>query len=123
MFWLAINSWSGGQFVQLMIISIWPSYQRLPNAVPASQGATTADFLSFFIFWILQLPFIFIHPSKLKLVFNIKAAIVPVVAIGTLIWVSFFISDVGSPGTSEHGCGGNPIHNAISCCCYLWYRR
>lgn len=88
MFWLAINSWSGGQFVQLMIISIWPSYQRLPNAVPASQGATTSDFLSFFIFWLLQLPFIFIHPSKLKLVFNIKAAVVPVVAIGTLIWVS-----------------------------------
>ncbi|EKC97567.1 hypothetical protein A1Q2_08105 [Trichosporon asahii var. asahii CBS 8904] len=86
MFWLAINSWSGGQFVQLMIIAIWPSYARLPNAVPASQGATTSDFLSFFIFWVIQLPFIFIHPSKLKLVFNIKAAVVPVVAIGTLIW-------------------------------------
>jgi NCS1 family nucleobase:cation symporter-1 len=85
-FWLSINSWSGGQFVTLMIGAIWPSYLRLKNQVPESQGATTSDFLSFFIFWIIQLPFIFIHPSKLKLVFNIKAAVVPVVAIGTLIW-------------------------------------
>lgn len=103
MFWLAINSWSGGQFVQLMIIAIWPSYARLPNAVPASQGATTSDFLSFFIFWVIQLPFIFIHPSKLKLVFNIKAAVVPVVAIGTLIWVSTRYQFPRSPGTSDRG--------------------
>lgn len=77
---------SGGQFVTLMIQAIWPQYERLPNQIPASQGATTADFLSFFIFWLFQLPFVFIHPSKLKWVFNIKAAIVPIVAIGTMIW-------------------------------------
>lgn len=71
-----------------MITAIWPSYARLKNQVPLSQGATTQDFLSFFIYWIIQLPFIFIHPSKLKPIFNIKAIIVPIVAIGTLIWVS-----------------------------------
>lgn len=42
--------------------------------------------LSFFIFWVIQFPLIFIHPSKLKWVFNIKAVIVPIVALGTMIW-------------------------------------
>lgn len=71
-----------------MIAAIWPQYKKFPNKVPVAQGATSSDFLSFFLFWLLQLPFIFIHPSKLKWVFNIKAMIVPIVAIGTLIWVS-----------------------------------
>ena len=35
---------------------------------------------------LLQLPFVFIHPSKLQWVFNIKAILVPLVAIGTLAW-------------------------------------
>jgi hypothetical protein len=36
----------------------------------------------------MQLPFVFIHPSKLGWLFNTKAIIVPIVAFGTLIWVS-----------------------------------
>ena len=36
---------------------------------------------------LLQLPFVFIHPSKLKWMFNIKAIVVPIVAVGMLIWV------------------------------------
>ncbi|OCF45315.1 uracil transporter FurD [Kwoniella heveanensis CBS 569] len=87
-FWLSINSWSGGIFVSLMIEAIWPQYARLHNSIPAGQGATSQDFLSFFLFWLLQAPFAFIHPSKLKWVFNIKAILVPVVAVGTLIYVS-----------------------------------
>ncbi|WWC66119.1 uncharacterized protein I206_100019 [Kwoniella pini CBS 10737] len=85
-FWLSINSWSGGVFISLMIEAIWPQYAHLKNTIPASQGATSRDFLSFFLFWLLQLPFVFIHPSKLKWVFNIKAILVPVVAVGTLIY-------------------------------------
>lgn len=43
---------------------------------------------------LLQLPFVFIHPSKLKWVFNTKAVAVPIVACGTLIWVSRFRHDM-----------------------------
>ncbi len=93
-----------------MITAIWPQYANLPNGIPASQGTESASFLSFFLFWyvgkqrymadadplirLLQLPFVFIHPSKLKWMFNIKAVVVPICALGTLIWVSsnFFLS-------------------------------
>ncbi|ORY20788.1 permease for cytosine/purines, uracil, thiamine, allantoin-domain-containing protein [Naematelia encephala] len=85
-FWLSINSWSGGVFVGLMIQAIWPQYANLKNSVPASVGATSQDFLSFFLFWLMQIPFILIHPSKMAWVFNVKAVAVPFTALGTLIW-------------------------------------
>ena len=69
-----------------MIRAIWPQYAHLNNSIPASEGATSAQMLGFFLFWLLQFPFVFIHPSKLQWVFNIKAVLVPVVALGTLIW-------------------------------------
>ncbi|ODN78059.1 hypothetical protein L202_05139 [Cryptococcus amylolentus CBS 6039] len=107
-FWLSINSWSGGVFISLMIEAIWPSYANLKNSIPASQGATSKDFLSFFLFWLLQFPFIFIHPSKLKWVFNVKAALVPIVACGTLIWACIIASPntgkaLGSPANRAEG--------------------
>ena len=89
-----------------MIEAIWPQYARLHNSVPASQGATTRDFVSFLLFWILQFPFIFIHPSKLKWVFNVKAIVVPIVAVGTLIWVSAGRSANKKKPPLTHGPGG-----------------
>ncbi|KGB79113.1 uracil transporter FurD [Cryptococcus deuterogattii 99/473] len=115
-FWLSINSWSGGVFISLMIKAIWPQYANLKNTIPASQGATSADFLSFFLFWLLQFPFIFIHPSKLKWVFNAKAFLVVIVAVGTMIWAlvkagSHAGEALGSP--ANRAAGGIPRFKAF----------
>ena len=40
-----------------MIEAIWPQYAHLKNSLSASEGATSADFLSFFLFW-------FVLPSR-----------------------------------------------------------
>lgn len=85
-FWLSINTFAAGQYVSYAIEAIWPSYARLPNQIPASQGASTKDFLSFFLIWVIQFPFLLVHPSRLQPVFYTKAALVPVVALGTMIW-------------------------------------
>lgn len=105
-FWLSINSWSGGIFVSLMIEAIWPQYAHLKNSLSASEGATSADFLSFFLFWLMQLPFVFIHPSKLAWLFNVKAIIVPICAIGTLIWA------VRKAGSGASAALSNPVGRA-----------
>lgn len=41
---------------------------------------------SFVIYWIIQFPFVFIHPSKLKILLIAKAIAIPIVAVATLIW-------------------------------------
>lgn len=37
--------------MSLMIEAIWPQYANLKNSIPLSQGASSKDFLSFFLFW------------------------------------------------------------------------
>lgn len=49
MFWFAIQTVNGGDVVQVMITAIWPSFGRLPNHIPANQGITTAQMVSFFL--------------------------------------------------------------------------
>ena len=49
MFWFAIQTVNGGDVVQVMITAIWPSFGRLHNSIPASQGITTAQMVSFFL--------------------------------------------------------------------------
>ena len=49
LFWFAIQTANGGQFVQVMISAIWPSFGRLHNSIPADQDITTAQMVSFFL--------------------------------------------------------------------------
>lgn len=49
MFWFAIQTVNGGDVVQVMITAIWPSFARVHNSIPLSQGITTAQMVSFFI--------------------------------------------------------------------------
>lgn len=49
MFWFAIQTVNGGDVVQVMITAIWPSFARVQNTIPASEGITTAQMVSFFI--------------------------------------------------------------------------
>jgi NCS1 family nucleobase:cation symporter-1 len=89
-----------------VIQSIWPQFANLNNSLPVSQGATSSEFLTFFLFWLLQAPFIFIHPSKLGWLFNIKVVIVPICALGTLIWA------VKAAGSGASAALGSPANRA-----------
>ncbi|KAG9913011.1 uracil permease, partial [Aureobasidium melanogenum] len=59
--WYGVQSWIGGNCVELMIRSIWPSWDKYQqggpkNTLPASSGTNTRDFVSFFLFWVCSLP-------------------------------------------------------------------
>ena len=54
MFWFAIQTVNGGDTVFVMITAIWPSFARVHNGIPADEGITTAQMVSFFLcesFW------------------------------------------------------------------------
>ena len=56
LFWHAIQTWTGSTAMTQCIRAIWPSYNDIPNSIPASVGATTQQLLSHFIFWSIQFP-------------------------------------------------------------------
>ncbi|KAL1965243.1 hypothetical protein VTN77DRAFT_5997 [Rasamsonia byssochlamydoides] len=92
-FWFAIQTVNGSSSVMVMIGAIWPSYLRLKNEIPADQGIATNGMISFLVFWIIQFPFLCVHPNKLRWLFLVKSIIVPIAWIAILIWA--FVAEGG----------------------------
>ncbi|KAH6645492.1 NCS1 nucleoside transporter [Truncatella angustata] len=95
MFWLGIQSVNGAYCVTVMLRAWAPSYNDIPNILPDSAGITTVGMISYFLFWIIQLPLLLIHPTKLKPIFVVKLVAAPVAAIATMGWC---IKEAGGGG-------------------------
>lgn len=85
-FWFAIHNVNGGNAVRVMIGAIWPSFLELPNHIPEDQGITTNGMIGYLIFFLVQFPFLCIHPNYLRWLFMAKSVIVPIAWIAMLIW-------------------------------------
>ncbi|KAI1777243.1 permease for cytosine/purines, uracil, thiamine, allantoin-domain-containing protein [Hypoxylon cercidicola] len=93
--WHAVQTYTGSTAMTVMLTAIWPSYSNIPNRLPENAGATSKDLLSHFLFWSIQLPFLLIHPHKLKWFFVFKAIIGITAAIGTTIAVCIMAGGSG----------------------------
>jgi nucleobase:cation symporter-1, NCS1 family len=85
-FWFAIQTMNGANTVRVMIGAIWPSFLTLPNHIPESQGIDDATMISFFLFWLAQIPFLLMHPNQLRWLFMAKSIIVPLSWIAIMGW-------------------------------------
>jgi NCS1 family nucleobase:cation symporter-1 len=83
--WYGVQAWIGGNCVKLMISSIWPSFEKIPNGIPNS-GTTTMDFVAFFLFWAGSLPAIWFPVHQIRHLFTAKAIVVPTAGIAFFIW-------------------------------------
>lgn len=63
---------STAQCFQQIIVSWSPSYRDFPNTLPESAGITSSQMISFLIFWLVQFPFLLIHPSRIRWFFLAK---------------------------------------------------
>ncbi|TRM66390.1 permease [Schizophyllum amplum] len=84
--WFGTQSYQGGQCVAVMISAIWPSFKGFPNHLPASAHVTSAQLLCFFIFYLIQLPCLYIHISKLRYLFLCKVIIMPIFGLILFGW-------------------------------------
>ncbi|KAJ5638182.1 hypothetical protein N7490_008061 [Penicillium lividum] len=92
-FWFAIQNINGGNAVRVMLGAIWPSYLNLKNDIPEDQGITTNGMVAYLIFFIIQFPFLCLHPNKLRWLFTVKSILVPIAWIAILIWA--FVAEKG----------------------------
>ncbi|KAK3076227.1 hypothetical protein LTS18_013570, partial [Coniosporium uncinatum] len=84
---------NGANTVRVMLGAIWPSFLTLENTIPENQGIETNTMIAFVIFWLIQVPFLCMHPNNLRWLFMAKSIIVPVGWIAILIWA--FVSTDG----------------------------
>ncbi|KIY45792.1 hypothetical protein FISHEDRAFT_18750, partial [Fistulina hepatica ATCC 64428] len=84
--WFGTQTYQGGLCVQVMLEAIWPSFKSLPNHLPSSAQVTSAELLCFFIFYMIQLPLLWIHISKLRYLFMIKVIVMPIFGFTLFGW-------------------------------------
>lgn len=68
---------------------------RIHNTFPLDSGTTTADWVSFFIFWLCSLPAIWFPVHKVRHLFTVKAYFVPCAGIAFFIWAIVRAGGVG----------------------------
>jgi NCS1 family nucleobase:cation symporter-1 len=107
---------NGANTVRVMLGAIWPSFLTLENHIPKSQGIATNTMISFFLFWLAQIPFLYMHPNNLRWLFMAKTIIVPIAWIAILIWA--FVAEGGgnllSQRTTISGSAYSWVHVSLT---------
>lgn len=101
--WYGVQSFTGGLLVSTLLSTIFPTYQRLENTLPASANMTTKQFVGFIIYNVLALPLLYLPPDKLRIPLRValvaSACTIFGLAIG-LMGAARGIGDYASQGSS-----------------------
>ncbi|KAF9477454.1 cytosine-purine permease [Pholiota conissans] len=104
MFWFGIQTYTGSECIYQMLKAIWPSVAHIPNRLPESSHITTVGLMCYFLYWLVQLPLMFISPQNIRYFFNVKGTLVPIAWLSMLIW-----SFVKVPASSSL----EPLHTSL----------
>ena len=83
--------------------------EKIPNTFSESSGTTTADWVSFFIFWFCSLPAIWFPVHKVRHLFTVKSYFVPVAGIAFLIWTVVRAGGIGPIVRQKHTIHGSDL--------------
>lgn len=85
--WYSVQCMVAAPCIGLMLRSIFGQHldKTMPDGING-KNLTTFQFLSFFLFWLFSLPFLWFPPHKIRHLFTFKAYVAPVAGFGFLIW-------------------------------------
>jgi NCS1 family nucleobase:cation symporter-1 len=70
-----------------MIEAIWPTFKTWHiNSLPTSSAVTAPELLSFTIFWLASLPFLYLSVPALRWMFMIKVIVMPLFGVALFTW-------------------------------------
>jgi NCS1 family nucleobase:cation symporter-1 len=99
--WTAILCVQAGDFLKCCIEAIWPRFENFPNHLPANAGITSAQLLCFFIYWTFQTILACMPIQKLRILFLVKAVIVPPTFLALFLWAAI-VTHGGGPLVTGH---------------------
>lgn len=85
-FWYGLNTYTGAECVYAVLVAIWPAFADIPNSLSNSANITTKMMTAYVIYFLIILPFHYIHPSKLRWFFTLKTVLCPPAFFGMLAW-------------------------------------
>lgn len=94
--WYSVQAQVAGPCIGLMLCSIFGQHldETMHDGI-GNPNLTTFQFLSFFIFWFLSLPFLWFSPHKIRHLFTVKAFVAPIAGITFLVWTLVKCNGVG----------------------------
>ncbi|CAI5758688.1 unnamed protein product [Candida verbasci] len=108
--WYAVQTAVAGPTFQLMIWSIFG--KNVPKNISdtiSDPDLTTFQFLGIFLFWLFQLPFIWLPPHKIRHIFTVKAYVVPVAGVAFLVWTIVKAGGIGPVVHQKAKVGGSAL--------------
>ncbi|MEK6324076.1 MAG: NCS1 family nucleobase:cation symporter-1 [Acidobacteriota bacterium] len=97
--WFGIQAWIGGQAVHILIRSVWPGWPTVlggpiewPHVIA---GYTPTEYISFMLFWALNIYIVYRGMDLLRKVENWAAPFVMVMAIILMIWAIWKAKGLG----------------------------
>ncbi|KAK8057540.1 permease for cytosine/purines- uracil- thiamine- allantoin-domain-containing protein [Apiospora saccharicola] len=85
--YFATQTFYGGMITAVCLRAVFGSaWDRIPNTLPASAGISSKNLLAFFVYWIVQLPVMFLHPTLLRHLLVVKAVYTTVALFWVLGW-------------------------------------
>lgn len=109
--WASVQMFYLGQFICVILRTIFPSFARLHNTIPSSQYVSIQEITGFFLAFACMLPFMFVPQYKIRYLFSVKGFFIPLAGMGIVIWAcnvnggvgptnEFVDSSIRSQGTS-----------------------
>lgn len=114
-FYMATQTYYASRLMHVALRCLFgQSWTNLPNHLPAAAGISTQQMLAFFLTWLLQFPFAWLHPRNAGPLFVVKSCLSPTAYIATMIWalvkfqgVNLHLgSTTGTAGSSRSSTGG-----------------
>lgn len=101
--WYGIQSYYGANFLSVCFRCIFgDSWDAWHNSLPISAHVTSKQLLAFFIVWLMEFPFTWVHPSKIHYIFTIKGFIMPFATFGLFGWCLAYGGGIISMDTANN---------------------
>lgn len=108
--YFAVQTFFAGQLMSVTLLCIFGhKWANFKNHLPASAMITSKDLLAFFIFWIIQFPFMFIHPAKMRHIYTFKAISVTASLFGVF---GYCVQQAGGTLGSPESLGKIRVHGS-----------
>ncbi|KAH4059738.1 hypothetical protein HBI23_032820 [Parastagonospora nodorum] len=85
--WYGIQTFYAGNLLSVMLRCIFGnSWKNFGNTLPVSANVNSKQLLTFFMAWLLEFPFMFIHPRHSHYIYTVKGFTMPVAAFAVFGW-------------------------------------
>ncbi|KAK4684774.1 nucleobase:cation symporter-1, NCS1 family, partial [Tremellales sp. Uapishka_1] len=83
--WFAVQCYYAAEMMDVALYAVSPNgWGTIKNSLPLSANVTTRGIVAYFLVWCMHVPFAFVHPSSIKILFELKALILPAASFGFL---------------------------------------